>query len=375
MGRDAQRLPAADSRDSQAAEGRGGCSAGDERAGSVRSGPAGGRSASGGGRPAHRGGHAPPARAAASHRDRAVHGRAHEGSDGGPALSAQELGDQTGCRRGLAAGGRARAAPRAHRPGREAAMRERELAILWIALAVVFVGSLLGLLQYSRALRTSGIQAAAERARLTAAIDQKQKEILIEMKSNAGVLQEMSWSGTTGDPAVFLSRVAELAEGSRLRVLGVGPLEQQTTPQFSKSWHALTVQGPFQDLVALASRVEGDRGTLEAMAIDVPPRSTQAAPAPGQRGAAINPEIQARFRVTALQLTPQARKIIDDAARASGVSLTPPTPQTGLALPVPSPASEYRDRSEEHTSELQSHSDLVCRLLLEKKKTNKNKNR
>src|SRR5438034_6711950 len=28
------------------------------------------------------------------------------------------------------------------------------------------------------------------------------------------------------------------------------------------------------------------------------------------------------------------------------------------------------DRSEEHTSELQSHSDLVCRLLLEKKKKN-----
>src|SRR5260221_6288210 len=29
------------------------------------------------------------------------------------------------------------------------------------------------------------------------------------------------------------------------------------------------------------------------------------------------------------------------------------------------------DRSEEHTSELQSHSDLVCRLLLEKKKRDK----
>src|SRR5260221_8078546 len=28
----------------------------------------------------------------------------------------------------------------------------------------------------------------------------------------------------------------------------------------------------------------------------------------------------------------------------------------------------FHDRSEEHTSELQSHSDLVCRLLLEKKK-------
>src|SRR5438034_6516835 len=30
--------------------------------------------------------------------------------------------------------------------------------------------------------------------------------------------------------------------------------------------------------------------------------------------------------------------------------------------------SPQRVRSEEHTSELQSHSDLVCRLLLEKKK-------
>src|SRR5438132_2022735 len=31
-------------------------------------------------------------------------------------------------------------------------------------------------------------------------------------------------------------------------------------------------------------------------------------------------------------------------------------------------------RSEEHTSELQSHSDLVCRLLLEKKKKKKKQN-
>src|SRR5438034_5336315 len=34
--------------------------------------------------------------------------------------------------------------------------------------------------------------------------------------------------------------------------------------------------------------------------------------------------------------------------------------------PASRPAA--RRRSEEHTSELQSHSDLVCRLLLEKKK-------
>src|SRR5438034_8146388 len=36
---------------------------------------------------------------------------------------------------------------------------------------------------------------------------------------------------------------------------------------------------------------------------------------------------------------------------------------------TPREERDYADfRSEEHTSELQSHSDLVCRLLLEKKK-------
>src|SRR5204863_7279153 len=40
------------------------------------------------------------------------------------------------------------------------------------------------------------------------------------------------------------------------------------------------------------------------------------------------------------------------------------------AQPTPSPASRTEGRSEEHTSELQSRRDLVCRLLLEKKKKN-----
>src|SRR5947207_11765253 len=35
---------------------------------------------------------------------------------------------------------------------------------------------------------------------------------------------------------------------------------------------------------------------------------------------------------------------------------------------VPPEGAHVHARSEEHTSELQSHSDLVCRLLLEKKK-------
>src|SRR5438034_3759422 len=39
--------------------------------------------------------------------------------------------------------------------------------------------------------------------------------------------------------------------------------------------------------------------------------------------------------------------------------------------PSPELLFSYKRRSEEHTSELQSHSDLVCRLLLEKKQLSK----
>src|SRR5438034_3308489 len=40
----------------------------------------------------------------------------------------------------------------------------------------------------------------------------------------------------------------------------------------------------------------------------------------------------------------------------------------GFNSPHDPPLAPDAPRSEEHTSELQSHSDLVCRLLLEKKK-------
>src|SRR5206468_10725769 len=51
------------------------------------------------------------------------------------------------------------------------------------------------------------------------------------------------------------------------------------------------------------------------------------------------------------------------ASSASAISASPPYARIAMT----------RSRSEEHTSELQSRSDLVCRLLLEKKKKKKTK--
>src|SRR5437773_7506005 len=58
---------------------------------------------------------------------------------------------------------------------------------------------------------------------------------------------------------------------------------------------------------------------------------------------------------------------LHDALPISAGSPWMPSKRRNPAIPA------CRWRSEEHTSELQSHHDLVCRLLLEKKKKKKNK--
>src|SRR5699024_12354648 len=50
-----------------------------------------------------------------------------------------------------------------------------------------------------------------------------------------------------------------------------------------------------------------------------------------------------------------------------------PAGNEGISRTVRERTGDVRRRSEEHTSELQSRFDLVCRLLLEKKKKRENK--
>src|SRR5688572_32840682 len=64
---------------------------------------------------------------------------------------------------------------------------------------------------------------------------------------------------------------------------------------------------------------------------------------------------------------------LHDALPISGVDAWMPKLASGLTGLAGEPARELR--SEEHTSELQSQSNLVCRLLLEKKKKTKNNSR
>src|SRR2546421_9102725 len=63
----------------------------------------------------------------------------------------------------------------------------------------------------------------------------------------------------------------------------------------------------------------------------------------------------------------------DNAGDEQAVAILAGAAESVLLVPDPGDESAPRrpERSEEHTSELQSRSDLVCRLLLEKKKKKK----
>src|SRR3989442_8918457 len=76
----------------------------------------------------------------------------------------------------------------------------------------------------------------------------------------------------------------------------------------------------------------------------------------------------------ALPISPPYRAPAQSGHRAVRAGADPDHPAQGEGAPAVRGAAHHpgqaRGRSEEHTSELQSRPHLVCRLLLEKKKTN-----
>src|SRR5260370_20257205 len=65
----------------------------------------------------------------------------------------------------------------------------------------------------------------------------------------------------------------------------------------------------------------------------------------------------------------RAAAILRDSHPSVGVVVLSQHDEPEYALRTTTPTDGWLSRSEEHTSELQSHLNLVCRLLLEKKKS------
>jgi hypothetical protein len=206
-------------------------------------------------------------------------------------------------------------------------VRGRPLAFVWIGAAVVLVLLIGVALTQWRSLAGRGQRAAGERVLLANAIRAKEEEIVGFMHGNVGLLQEMQWTSASGDPAAFLTRLADLAREKRTKVIGIGPLERSATAQFNKSWHTIQIVGPYRELRDLAGRVEAEKGILE----DVTVTAVRDAGRPGGPRA---DEVEARFKMTALELTPDARKVFERAVAARG-GATAGTTAPSLALPLP----------------------------------------
>jgi hypothetical protein len=201
----------------------------------------------------------------------------------------------------------------------------RGVALGWMVVALGIVVVLGYELAQWRALAAESTGAAAERRRLADDVQLRSTQLAAEMRLHAARLRDLQWSAVGADPSAFLGRLAELARQQRTRITTVGPLERRSTPQFTKSWHVVQVIGPYREIRELIARVERDRGVLEDVRIE---------PAPGRPdGPGAPDEVQARFRLTALELSPQARSVVDRVVAAASPAAPglPPLPPADLA--------------------------------------------
>ena len=234
-------------------------------------------------------------------------------------------------------------------------MTRRALLVAWVAVALVFFVLLAYELAQWRALSSEGMRAADERRRLTDEIRLREEQMAAELRARAPVLAEMRWTAGAADPGTFLTRLAELAGDKRVKVVAVGPLERQVTPQWEKSWHAIQVVAPYREIRELAARIEGERGILEDVRLEPAPAPLPSAGRPGAPPPV--DEVHARFRMTALELSAPSKRLAERALGAGSAAprsaLTPLGPARARPLHLrgaaagrsPGPAGAARGRS------------------------------
>ncbi len=205
-------------------------------------------------------------------------------------------------------------------------MKFRPILVAWVLVALVLVIGLIYELNQWRSIGAQRSRLALERGTLETQVRAQDEEIRREERSHSDLLRDLQWSANRGDPTAFLNGLAEFAQGARLKIVAIGPLEREAVTQFNKSWHLVQVVGPYREFKDLATRIEKEGGILEDVTLET------AKPI----GQIPSDEIEAKMRLTTIELKPQAKAILQRTVSAGQTPATPGAPgQPSLALSVP----------------------------------------
>ena len=124
----------------------------------------------------------------------------------------------------------------------------------------------------------------------------------------AGILQRFPWLTESAEGTAFLTRLGDVVTGQSLKILAIGALQRQETPEWTKVSRQIRLTGRFSDILRLVENVERNKGILEALKMQRPQL---------QGGEESLEEIEAQFGLVTVELPPDVR----DRIRASNAAL------------------------------------------------------
>jgi len=145
----------------------------------------------------------------------------------------------------------------------------------------------------------------------------------------ASILQGFPWRTEGSEGAAFLARLGDVASGQSLRILAIGALQRQDTPEWTKVSRQVRLTGRFADILRLVETVEQNRGILEAL------KMQRLQP---QGGAESPQEIEAQFVLVTVELPPKVHNRLRASVAALPAGSTPESAEAGGPLLPPVPA-------------------------------------
>lgn len=149
----------------------------------------------------------------------------------------------------------------------------------------------------------------------------------------AGILKRFPWLIESAGGTAFLTRLGEVVTGQSLKVLAIGALQRQATPEWAKVSRQIRLTGRFAEVLSLVENVERSRGVLQEVKI----RKSQP-----RGGEPEEPEeIEAQFGLVTLELSEDIRKRLRASIAVLPKGSEPEAAEPGgpLLLPVPAGAS------------------------------------